>query len=77
MGCFPLFEFGSLVSITLKESFNAAAYSDSLDNSMLPILCQHVGESPLLFEHDNAPLHAQVYNGLFVFQFGGDEIQTH
>lgn len=35
----------------------------SLDNSMLPILCQHVGESPLLFGHDNAPLHAQVYKG--------------
>ena len=39
-----------------RDSYSEA-YKDILDDSVLQTLWQHFGEGPLMFQHDNAPVH--------------------
>uniref|UniRef100_A0A0E9XC96 Secreted protein n=1 Tax=Anguilla anguilla TaxID=7936 RepID=A0A0E9XC96_ANGAN len=51
--CFSWFGLGSLV--TVKGNISATAYSDILENCMLPTLWQQFREGPFLFQHDMPP----------------------
>lgn len=53
--CFTGVGLGPLVPV--KGNLNASTYQDILDNSMLPTLWEQLGEGPLLFKHDCAPVH--------------------
>ena len=54
-GCFSWFWLGPLVPV--NGHFKATAYSEILDDSVLPTLWQQFWEGLFLFQHDNAPVH--------------------
>jgi hypothetical protein len=54
-GCCSCFGLGPLVPV--KGNFNATAYNDIPDDSVLLTLWQTFEEGLVLLQHDNAPMH--------------------
>ena len=68
-GCFSWLGLGPLVPV--KGNLNATAYND---DSVLPTLWQQLGESPLLFQHDNDPMHKVRSRQKWLVEIGVEEL---
>ena len=70
-GCFPGAGLGPLVPV--KETLNASAYQDMLENSMLPTW-EQFEDGPFLFQHDCAPVHKARSIKTWMREFDVDEL---
>ncbi len=72
MGWFTRAGIGILLPV--KGNLNASAYQDILENDVLPILWEQLGEGHFLFQHYFAPVHKARPIKTWLDEFGVEEL---